>query len=145
MVLSVIVAGGALAAVLTPADRLRNIGGRVGSALESGLTLFSGISAAHSRAVEQFGTLAAPSPSDERILTELAGSAAVGRICLRELARVPASQLSPTQLHDQLARSYTIPGEAATIGRALPRWPCFRHVGDGQHQVGRALIIADVS
>jgi hypothetical protein len=62
MVLSVILAGGALAAVLTPADRLRNIGGRVGSALDSGLTLFSGISAAHSRAVEQFGTLAAPSP-----------------------------------------------------------------------------------
>jgi hypothetical protein len=49
--------------------------------------------------------------------------------------------MSAEQLHDRLASSYTIPGGARAVHRELSRWSCFQEGGDGEYQVGRALIV----
>jgi predicted nucleic acid-binding protein len=140
-VLASVAGSGALAALLIPADARRSIRSRVGGVLGSGATFIAGINSAHQRAEEQFRTLAAPAPSDETLLTDLMPSAAIGRLCLRELSRVPASRLSAIELHGRLAANYTIAGGAGAVRDELGRWPCFVHVGDREYQVGRALIL----
>jgi predicted nucleic acid-binding protein len=137
-----IAGSGALAALFAPADKRRQIGSALGTALDAGLTFFVGIGAAHRRAEEQFGTLAAPSPSDEQILTDLPPHAAIGRLCLRELAQAPEGRLSAAELHDRLAADYTIPGGTRIVQRELERWFCFEGVGEGEYQVGRAVVVA---
>jgi hypothetical protein len=144
-VLLAIGGSGALAVMLAPADKRKQIGSRIGTALDTGLTFFVGIGAAHRRAEEQFATLAAPSPSDERILADLAPHAAISRLCLRELARAPEGRLSEDELHDRLAGDYTIPGGTQAVARELARWSSFENVGDGEYQVGRALVLAPVN
>jgi predicted nucleic acid-binding protein len=132
---------GAVVSLLAPADLRKRIGSGIGTVLEVSLTFMAGVTAAHQRAEEQFRTLAAPSPSDERILADLAPQASIGRLCLRELARAPESHLSAAELHDRLTATYTIPGGAQTVQRTLDHWACFEHVGDGEYQVGRALVL----
>lgn len=139
-VILAIAGSGAFAALLAPADKRRQIGSALGGALDAGLTFFVGIGGAHRRAEEQFGTLAAPSPSDERILTDLSPRAAIGRLCLRELARVPEGRLSAAELHDRLAPDYTIPAGAQIVQHELDHWSCFESVGEGEYQAGRALV-----
>lgn len=141
-VLASVAGSGALAALLIPADARRSIRSRVRSALGSGLTFFAGINSAHQLAEEQFRTLAAPAPSDENLLTDLAPTAAIGRLCLRELARAPAGRLPAVELHHRLAANYDIAGGAGMVRNELRRWPCFVHVGDGEYQVGHALVLA---
>jgi hypothetical protein len=128
-----------LAVLLTPAGKRKQIGSRVGTALDAGLTLLMGIIAAHRRAEEQFRTLAAPTPTDERILADLAPHAAIGRLCLGELAQAPEGRLSAAELHERLASHYTISGGARTVHGELAGWSCFEDAGDGEYQVGRAL------
>ncbi len=144
-VILAIAGSSALTALLAPADKRRQIGSALGTALDASLTFFVGIGAAHRRAEEQFGTLAAPSPSDERILTDLSPRAAIGRLCLRELARAPEGRLSAAELHDRLAPDYTIPGGARSVQHELDRWSCFEIVGEAAYQVGRALVLAPVN
>lgn len=132
---------GTVVASLAPADLRKRIRSGIGTVLEVSLTFFAGITAAHRRAEEQFRTLAAPAPSDERILADLVPQASIGRLCLRELAGAPESQLSAAELHNRLATEYTIPGGTQTVQRTLDHWACFEHVGDGEYQVGRALVL----
>jgi hypothetical protein len=98
-----------------------------------------GLAAAHNRAEAQFRTLAAPSPSVDHILRELPPEAALGRLCLHELARSPASALSPDQLHDRLSAQFTVPHGVAAVAQQLRNWPCFEWVDD-QYQVGHPLV-----